>query len=216
VTRRSRAAIFALGALACAALAASLADGYRHRISDQYGPLRSVAVAVRDVPAGELIGPKQVHEAIAVRRVPARFVPAGALTRPADALGRAPAAAIPVGAYVLDAQLQVPQPPGAATPHIGQGRQPVQIAVTGADALTLDGSPEGRMVDVVVSEEPKGIGSKGRTYVAAPEVRLLALGEPGPEGGTNATLALTREQALTLIGAEGSAREIRLLPRADG
>lgn len=214
MSRRARAAIFALGALACAALAASLADGYRSRVADQYGPLRAVVVAVRDVPAGQLLGPQQVHDLIAVRRVPARFVPSGAIAHPADALGRAPAAPIPVGAYLLDAQLQVPQPAGDSGPHLGEGRRPVQIAVSGADALTLDGSPEGELVDVVVSEEPNGMGSRGRTYVAAPGVRLLALGNTGPEGGTSATIALTRGQALALIGAEGSAREIRLLPRA--
>jgi Flp pilus assembly protein CpaB len=213
VRRRSRAAVFALGALACAALAASLANGYRHRVSDQYGPLRSVAVAVRDLPAGQLLGPGQVQDAIAIRRVPARFVPAGTLARPADAMGRAPAAPIPVGAYVLDAQLQVPQPEGGEGPRLGEGRQPVQIAVSGVEALAIDGPPEGSLVDVVVSEEPHGVDGKSRTYVAAPGVKLLALGNPGPEGGASATLALTREQALTLIGAEGSAREIRLLPR---
>jgi Flp pilus assembly protein CpaB len=216
MSRRARAAIFALGALACAALAASLADGYRSRVADQYGPLRSVLVAVREMPAGQLLGPQEINDLTEVRRVPTRFVPPGSLSHPADALGRAPAVAIPVGAYVLDAQLQVPQPAGAVAPHVGEGRQPVQIAVAGADALTLDGSPEGQLVDVVVSEEPNGMGRKGRTYVAAPGVRLLALRNAGPDGGTNATLALTREQALTLIGAEGSAREIRLLPRADG
>jgi hypothetical protein len=44
-------------------------------------------------------------------------------------------------------------------------------------------------------------------------VRLLALGGAGPEGGSQATLALTEEQALDLIAAEGTARQIRLLPR---
>jgi Flp pilus assembly protein CpaB len=213
VSRRSRAVVFGLGALACAALAASLANGYRDRVSDQYGPLRAVLVAVRNVPAGQVFGPKEVAELTAVRRVPARFVPAGALAKPNDALGRAPAASIPVGAYVLDAQLQVPQPAGAAAPRFAEGRQPVQIAVSGAEALSLDGPPEGMLVDVVVSEEPHGLNGRSRTYIAAPSVKLLALGSPGPEGGTNATLALTREQALTLIGAEGSAREIRLLPQ---
>ena len=212
MSRRSRAAVFGLGALACAALAASLANGYRDRVSDQYGPLRAVLVAVHAVPAGQTFGPQEIAELTAVRRVPARFVPAGALSKPNDALGRASAASIPVGAYLLDAQLQVPQPSGGAAPHLAAGRQPVQIAVSGAEALSLDGPPEGMLVDVVVSEEPHGLDGKSRTYIAAPSVKLLAIGGTGPEGGANATLALTREQALTLIGAEGSAREIRLLP----
>ena len=58
------------------------------------------------------------------------------------------------------------------------------------------------------------IRRRGRTYVAATGVRVLALsGPPGPGEGWSATLALTRSQALELIGAEGGAREIRLLPR---
>jgi Flp pilus assembly protein CpaB len=212
VSRRARAAAFAIGALACAAIAASIASGYRDRVSAQYGPLRSVLVAVRDIPAGQLFGEKQLRELTAVRKVPARFVPPGALSRSAEALGQAPVAALPVGAYVLAAQLAVPQPAGAAAPSYGQGRRPVQISVAGAEALTVAGSPEGSLVDVVVSEQPNGSGHS-RTYVAAPAVRLLALGNAGPEGNSAATLALTRDQALELIGAEGSAREIRLLPR---
>lgn len=212
MSRRARAAAFATGALACAVIAASLADGYRNQVSAQYGPLRSVLVAVHDIPAGQIFGEKQVRELTAVRRVPARFVPPGALSNPADALGQAPAAALPVGAYVLAAQLAVPQAPQAEAPSVGQGRRPVQIAVSGAEALSIAGSPEGSLVDVVISEQPNASGD-GRTYVAAPGVRLLALGNAGPEGSSNATLALTEEQALALIGAEGSARDIRLLPR---
>ncbi|MFN2612320.1 MAG: SAF domain-containing protein [Solirubrobacterales bacterium] len=213
MSRRARAAAFATGALACAVIAASLADGYRNRVSTQYGPLRPVLVAVREIPAGQIFGDKQVRELTEVRRVPARFVPPGALSTGTDALGQAPVATVPIGAYVLAAQLTVPQPPRAQPPSVGQGRRPVQIAVSGAEALSIAGSPEGSLVDVVVSEQPNGSGNS-RTYVAAPAVRLLALGNLGPEGNSNATLALTEEQALALIGAEGSAREIRLLPRA--
>jgi Flp pilus assembly protein CpaB len=212
VSRRARAVAFALGALACAAVAAAIANGYRDRVTAQYGVLRPVLVATRDIPAGQLLGEKEVKESTAVRRIPAVFVPRGALSRPADALGQTPAAALPVGSYVLAAQLAVPQPEEAASPGLGDGRRPVQIAVGGAEALSVAGSPEGSLVDVVVSEQPGGSG-KSRTYVAAPGVRLLALGAAGPEGNAPATLALTEDQALDLIGAEGSAREIRLLPR---
>lgn len=61
MSRRARAAAFGIGALACAVIAASLADGYRNRVSAQYGPMRSVLVAVRDVPAGRLFGEKEVR-----------------------------------------------------------------------------------------------------------------------------------------------------------
>ncbi len=215
MSRRTRALAFLLAAIACAALAAALAGRYRAGVAAQYGGLRPVLVAVADLPADGAIGPAEAKRALAVRRVPARFAPPGALRRPAQALGRAPAAALPAGSYVLDAQLVVPRAERPrAVPGAGRGRRPVQIRVAGAEALTLGGSsPEGSRVDVVVSEQ-SGLGRRGRTYVAASGVRVLALsGPPGPGEGWSATLAVTREQALELIGAEGGAREIRLLPR---
>lgn len=213
MSRRTRALAFALTAVACAAIAAAMANGYRDRVASQYGPLRPVLVATNELAAGQVLGEGELRELTAVRRVPERFVPKGAVSRPAEALGLAPGAAIPTGAYLLAAQLQPPQPATPQGPKLDQGRRPVQIAIAGAEALSVAGSPEGTLVDVVVSDEPRGAGSRGRTYVAAAGVRLLALGNGGPEGGSAATLALTRAQALTLIAAEGSARQIRLLPQ---
>ena len=214
MSRRTRALAFLLAAIVCAALAAAMAGRYRSGVAAQYGGLRPVLVAVADLRAGSPIGPSEAKRALAVRRVPARFAPPGALQRPAQALGRAPAASLPAGSYVLDAQLVVPEPKEPRVPGAGSGRRPVQIRVVGAEALTLGGaSPEGSRVDVVVAEQ-SGLGRRGRTYVAASGVRVLALsGPPGPGEGWSATLALTRGQALELIGAEGGAREIRLLPR---
>jgi pilus assembly protein CpaB len=214
VSRRTRALAFLLAAIVCAAFAAALAGRYRSGVAAQYGGLRPVLVAVAELPADRPIGPAEAKRSLAVRRVPAKFAPPGALRRAGDALGRAPAAPLPAGSYVLDAQLVVPRPERPAVPTAGSGRRPVQIRVMGAEALTLGGaSPEGSRVDVVVAEQA-GLGRSGRTYVAASGVRVLALsGPPGPGENWSATLALTRDQALELIGAEGGAREIRLLPR---
>lgn len=212
MSRRARAAVLLAAALLCAGLAAAIAGRYRSGVSAQYGGLRSVVVAVAELPAGKPIGPKEVRRALVLRRIPARFVPPDALRHRADALGRAPAALLPAGSYVLSSQLVVPGPERAPVPGAGRGRQPVQIAVDGGEALTLGGSPEGGRVDVVVSEQ-SGLGRRGRTYVAASGVRLLTLVEPpGPGQKWSATLALTRSQALELIGAETGARQIRLLP----
>jgi hypothetical protein len=114
---------------------------------------------------------------------------------------------------VLGAQLAVPLPEGPSTSGLGRGRRPVEVGVSGAGALLLGGgSPEGALVDVVVSRI-SGLGSSARTYVAATAVRLLALkGPAGPGEGWTATLALTRPQALELISADSSGRQIRLLP----
>ena len=158
--------------------------------------------------------------------MPSRFVPAGALSAPEQAIGRAPAARIPAGAYLLAPQLRAPRARHRhhRGPRLAGGREPVQISVTGAEALAATGQdPRGTRVDVVVTTEPGPGGGSGRTYVAAENVELLALSQagddasidlPGPSAATStATLALTRSQALRLIHAENFARQVLLIPR---
>jgi Flp pilus assembly protein CpaB len=214
VSRRTRALLFVVAALICAFLAAMVAGRYRSRVEARYGPLRPVVVSTAELPAGEPIGVDQAGSALVVRRIPASFVPPGALVHPADALGRAPSATIPSGSYVLGAQLAVPGPDAPPTPGVGQGLRPLQVSVAGAEALTVgDGSPEGSRVDVVVSRQA-GLGRSASARIAATDVRLLALqSPPGPGEGWSATLAVTEQQALSLIGAQSAGREIRLLPR---
>jgi Flp pilus assembly protein CpaB len=216
VSRRARAIAFLLLALLSAALAAGIANGYGARVAEGYGPLRSVVVAARSLRAGAILGPADLATALTLRRVPASFVPPTALDVATDALGLAPAAPIPAGSYLLAAQLRPPHSgrrPGAA---LGPSRHPVEITVTGAEALFATGAaPHGSRVDVVVSTEPSGPGP-GRTYVAASGVPLLSLGPgadgPGPGGASAATLGLTKAEALRLIAAESYARKLTLLP----
>jgi Flp pilus assembly protein CpaB len=222
MSRRARAVAFLLLAAGCAAAAGMLASGYGSSVAEAFGPLRRVVVAVRALPPGRLIGPKQLSGSLQVRRVPQRFVPPDALAAPQQALGRVPAAPLPAGSYLIAAQLRVPRAgrrsPG---PRLAGDRRPVEFAVSGGEALlAAGGSPEGSRVDVVVTSEPRGPGP-GRTYVAAAGVRLIALSRqdpagPGPASGWSATLALTREEALRLIEAESFARGLRLLPRPAG
>jgi len=208
--RRRRSLAFLLAAGLAAATAAAIADGYGESVARGYGELRPVVVASADLPAGKAVDPASLE----LRRVPVRFAPPGALGSPAEAVGMEAAARVPAGAYLLAAQLRPPRRPGELGGALGGGRRPVEIAVSGADALLVTGGqPVGSAVDVVVTTEPSGAGG-GRTYVAASAVPLLALG-PGEEGGTGtsaATLGLTREQALRLIDAESFARRVTILP----
>jgi Flp pilus assembly protein CpaB len=214
--RRGRAFGFLLAALLAAALAAAIADGYGARVARGYGELRPVVVVDAGMRAGAPIGPRQAA-ALELRRVPARFVPPGALFDPAEAIGLEPSGAIPAGSYLLASQLRPPRSGPAGALGLPRGRHPVEIAVSGAEALLVAGAqPAGRRVDVVVTAEPTG-SDRGRTYVAAAAVPLLALA-PGPGGATGegiaaATLGLTRSQALRLIAAESFARRVTLLPR---
>jgi Flp pilus assembly protein CpaB len=215
VRRRARALAFLTAAVICAILAATVAGRYRSRVEARWGPLRPVVVASAELPAGEPIDVTRARSALAVRRVPARFVPPGALSRPADALGQTPGATIPAGSYVIAAQLALPAPKRPRSTEVGQGLRPVEVNVTGAQALTVDGEPpQGARVDVVVARQA-GLGNSARAYIAATGVRLLALRSPaGPGESWSATLAVTEQQALSLIGAQSAGREIRLLPRS--
>jgi Flp pilus assembly protein CpaB len=215
VSRRARAIAFLVAALICALLAATVAGRYRSRLEARYGPLRPVVVATSELAAGEPLGESRIGSALTVRRVPASFIPPGALVHPADALGRAPGATVPAGSYVLGVQLAVPRTKAPPSPGVGAGLRPVQVAVAGAEALTVGGDPpEGRPVDVVVSRQA-GLGRSATAHIAASGIKLLALAAPaGPGEPWNATLAVTEQQALSLIAAQSAGREIRLLPRA--
>ena len=216
MSRRGRALAFVLAALIAATAAAAIADGYGASVARGYGELRAVVVARTALEAGREIDPRRVASALELRRIPARFVPPGALGDLAAAIGLVPRLAIPAGSYLLASQLRPPRVAGARPPGLGRGRQPVEIAVSGAEALLVAGvQPVGSRVDVVVTSEPDGAGA-GRTYVAAAAVPLLALApdaEMAPEGAVAATLGLTRRQALRLIAAESFARRITLLRR---
>lgn len=216
MSRRRRAIAFFLLAFLAAAGAAAIADRYGARAVRGYGPLRPVVVVGARVSAGQRFGPQEVASVLTVRRVPSRFAPAGALAAPEEALGLLARAPLPAGSYLLGAQLGIAPRQKAERGHLAGDRRPVEILVSGADAVLATGQgPTGARVDVVVTREPSGAGP-GRTYVAAARVPLLAL-QPGPEGpgpGTSAaaTLGLTKRQALTLIAAESFARKVTLLP----
>jgi Flp pilus assembly protein CpaB len=216
MSRRTRALAFVVAALIAAAGAAAIADRYGARVARGYGELRPVVVAASELKAGRTIDPRAA-EGLELRRVPDRFVPPGALRAPAEAIGLAPAATVPAGAYLLASQLRPQRSREAGAPGLGYGRRPVQIDVSGAEALLATGAPPaGARVEVVVTTEPSGPGP-GRVYVAAAAVPLLSLG-PGaggaePGGTLAATLGLSRRQALRLIAAESFARQVTLLPR---
>lgn len=213
MSRRFRATAFALAALLAAVLAAAIADGYGDRVTRGYGALRPVAVATQALHRGEAIDPARAKAALETRRVPVRFVPPGALRSPAEAVGLEPIATVPPGAYLLASQLH---PPGSGRqqPGLVAGRRPVSITVGGATALAAGAETgPGAMVDVVVTTEPS-VGGRGRTFVAAAGVPLLALtpAADGLEETATATLALTRREALRLIAAQSFARQLTLLP----
>jgi Flp pilus assembly protein CpaB len=216
MSRRRRALAFLSMACLAASAGAAIADRYARSAVRGYGSLRPVVVLGAAIAAGQRIGPREIGSILTVRRVPTRFVPPDALLAPGEALGQAARTDLPPGSYLLGSQIGVPRRRGPGPRRLGGGRRPVEILVSGADALRVAGPvPSGSRVDVVVTSEPAGAGP-GRTYVAAAHVPLLGL-RPGPEGSgpgasAAAVLGLTRPQALRLIAAESFARAVTLMP----
>ena len=91
-----------------------------------------------DVP----IEPGRAASALELRRVPARFLPPGALAEPGRGDRPGPHHGDPAGSYLLASQLRsaAGAPPGLGR-GLGHGRHPVEIAVSGAEALLVAGVP---------------------------------------------------------------------------
>ena len=149
---------------------------------------------------------------------------AGTLTSPAQAVGRAAAATIPPGAYVLAAQLTNP----------GSERHSTDPASTTGESPSRSRSPGRRLwrprdttrrAPASTSSSPPSRvraaagGERGLRLAGSSSCRLTesaaggAAGFPGPGSGAGeATLALTRSEAIHLIQAENFARQVRLIP----
>jgi Flp pilus assembly protein CpaB len=219
VSRRARAAAFAILAIVCATASAAIASGYRDSVDEQLGALRAVVVVTEPLAAGTVIDRRRSQRSLGLRDVPVRFLPPDTLDDPSQAVGRKPVAPVPAGSYLLVSQLRDPaSAPDPSAPRLGEDLQPVEITVTAAGALASLGTAGPTRVDVVVAGEPV-TGGRARVRIAAEGVRLLSIVQASPEDtpvegtdGWTATLALTRHQALDLIEAENFAREIRLIP----
>jgi Flp pilus assembly protein CpaB len=213
---RRRGLLLVCFALVCGGLAASQVHERERRADAAIGPLVSVVVAARDLPAGRRLGAGDVS----VRRAPARFVPPDALRGASDLAGARTAVAVPADGYLTAGAL------GGGTPARGPrplraGERALELAVGGAG---LAGADAGARVDVLVTTE--GGQGEGRTFVALEDAELLGLrpasGEgvapqgSGPAPGALATLRVTARQAVYLAGVAGAAHEVRLLVRPPG
>ena len=218
MSRRGRAVAFLLLALAAAAIAAG--DRRRVRVAHRPRLRRAAAGRGRPAPAFPPAGRSAPSGRLGleVRRVPARFVPPGALSAPDEALGLVPRRPSPPAPTCSPRSCarrggRAPAPAG-----LGGGRRPVEIAVSGAGALLAAGAGAGGARGSTSSSPP----SRTAAAPVAPMWRLpacrcsgwgRAADGPGPGGVSEATLGLTRDQALRLIAAESFARQVTLLPR---
>jgi Flp pilus assembly protein CpaB len=215
LNRRRRAVLLILLALVAAGIAMSMVRGYSSSVVESYGAMRPVIVVTSAIERGEKITPAIASEAFQVRRVPVRFAPAGSVASPGDAIGYRTAGPLLAGSYLTANLLKSDKGRKNRPPTTGPGRHAVELAVSGAGALT---GAAGR-VDVLVTTEPRTAGT-GRTYVAARGVPLIGISRTGESdagpGLTQVTLALTRREAIELVEAESFARKVTVIPGEGG
>jgi pilus assembly protein CpaB len=187
-------------ALVCGGLAASQVRERERRAEAAVGPLVTLAVAQRDLPADHRLRGGD----LAARRLPARYAPPDALTDPAQLAGARTAVPITAGAFVTAAVLGGTAGAADKEAALRPGQRAVSLRVSGA----LAEAQPGARADLVVSTQPLTGG--GRTFVALEDVELLGF------SGTLATLRVTARQAVYLTAAANFAHEIRLLVRPPG
>jgi Flp pilus assembly protein CpaB len=198
-------------AIVAGGLGIALVRGYSASVSESYGRMRPVLVATTAVRAEELFTLRLAERALEVRQVPVRFAPAGVLGRVSDAIGLETAVAVPAGSYVSAASLELPGRERGRAPGIGSGRVPVELSVSGAEAVPGPGV----RVDVLVTREAE-VGNAGRTDVVVTRAPLLAISGPdaaAAPGLTRVVLAVPRDKAIELVDAEAFARRITILRR---
>ena len=220
MSRRRRALLLGGLALVLGALAASDVAGREAALTRRIGGLVDVVVAREPIAAGTPVRARQ----LAVRRVPRRFAPASAIASPGAVAGLRAATDIPAGSDLAAAMFGdgSARPAG---PPVRRGERVAQVVALAVPELVTAGS----RVDVLVTPEPRAGGS-GEAVLALEDVEVLAAAPATPGDGpggagaggsapgsrVTASLRVTLRQAVYLAAAQDFARELRLLPRAEG
>ncbi len=216
MSRRRRALLLGGLALLLGGLAASNVAGREAALARRVGGLVDVVVAREPIAAGATIRTR----ALAIRRVPSRFASKARIASPGAVAGQKAAVAIPADtdltfAMVGDGRLPV------VGPAIGKGERVAEVVALGSPELITRGS----RVDVLVTPEPRP-DERGETILALEDVEVLdsapvaaqdvRAADVAPGDRVAAALLVTLRQAVYLAAAQDFARELRLLPRADG
>jgi pilus assembly protein CpaB len=217
VTRRRRALLLGGLALVLGGLAASNVAGREAALTRRVGDLVDVVVTREPVAAG---APMR-QAALAVRRVPRRFAPSDRISSPRALAGLRAGVDIAPGSDVVPAMVGDGRPAAVPGPPIGPGERVAQVVALAPPDLVTAGS----RVDVLVTPEPRA-DAEGEAVLALEDVRVVDVapasgGAPARARATAGTrvaasLRVSLRQAVYLAAAQDFARELRLLPRADG
>ena len=219
MSRRVRAFLLAGLAILAGGLAASDVAGRESAMRRNIGPSIGVVVARVDLRPGTRLEARL----LAVRRVPARYAPAAGYQSASEVRGLRVAVAVPAGTDLLPALLDdgigAGMPAAVRAPAVWAGQRIAEIVARGSPELVGPGS----RVDVLVTTERADGGGTTRLALQDAEV-LSAAAAPAPDspraGDAGPLVALslrvTLRQAVQLAAAQNFARELRVLPRAQG
>lgn len=175
------------------------------QIDARIGPVGTIVVVARDVPAGRTLA----REDLAYRAVPLRWVAPRTLAAAEDALGLRTVVALGRGTPLLQAVLTSTSQQASAA--LASGDRVIELVAAGSVRLVRPGA----RVDVVASAS--GADGQPRTRVIAEAVEVLEAREAeadGDEPRVAVTLRAGRAQALRLAAAGAGDGALRLLPRA--
>jgi len=221
MSRRRRALLLGGLALVLGGLAASNVAGREAALTRRVGDLVGVVVVREPVAAGARIP----RDGLAIRRVPRRFAPEHAIASASAVAGLHATVDIAPGSDLVASMLGDGRAARAPVPAVGPGERVAQVVALAPPDLVTAGS----RVDVLVTPEPRGAAG-GEAVLALEDVRVLdaapvagdaasarrAGARPAPGVRVAASLRVTLRQAVYLAAAQDFARELRLLPRADG
>ena len=222
MTRRRRALLLGGLALVLGGLAASNIASREAALERRVGGLVDVVVAREPVGTGAPLLPR----ALAVRKVPRRFAPEGAIGEPEALAGLRASVDIAAGTD-LTAAVVGDGAAGSARPGppVHAGERVAEVVALGSPELVTPGS----RVDVLVTPEPNA-SENGQAVLALEDVEVLgataaaggdeaegkSAGKPSPGARVAVSLRVSLRQAVYLAAAQDFARELRLLPRAQG
>jgi pilus assembly protein CpaB len=211
VSRRRRAAVLGGLAVLLGTLAASDVAGREAALRRSLGPTVPVVVARTRIPAGARLDAAR----LGLRQVPSRYAPAAGFASVGALSGARAALPLEPGEDVVPAAVDTGR--AAVGAPVRPGERVAQIVARGAPDLVR---PGGR-VDVLVTRE--GADGQGSTTLALEDAEVLAA-SPAPDDGADrgagprvaVSLRVTVRQAVYLAAAESFARDLRVLPRAEG
>ena len=153
------------------------------------GPGVDVVVASRDIAAGTLLGPDDLH----LEQMPSVYVPPHAVTSTQAAVGTVTAGVMLAGEVLVDARLGVSR--------FAVAVEPGNVAVTVGFASVPDGVTSADRVDAYATFA----GARPYTTLVGEDLRILAIGEPdasaGETGPVPVTLDVDAETARQLLQA---------------